>query len=133
MSSVVFKNAKIFLAGYDLSGDFNRIELSYEAESLDDTVFGANTRTHKGGLKTSRAVGSGFWQAGANAVDPALFDGVGVEDAVLMLFPDGVTEGSTSTGSGYMEKTMQARYNIGGAVGDLMPFTLEAETRGVGS
>ena len=133
MSSLVFKNAKIFLGGYDLSGDFNRIELSYEAESLDATVFGNDSRVRRGGLKTSRAAGSGLWQAGANLVDRVLFDSVGFEDAVLMLFPDGVTEGSTSTGSGYMEKTLVARYGVGGAGGDLLPVTLEAETRGAGT
>lgn len=133
MSSVVLTNAKILLAGYDLSGDFNQIALEYQAESLDATVFGNTSRVRQGGLKTSRATGAGFWQAGNNAVDPVLFDNVGVDDTVLMVFPGGITEGSTSTGSGYMQKVTTGRYGFGGAVGELLPFTIEVEGRGAGA
>mgnify|MGYP001560340394 CR=1 FL=1 len=133
MGSVAFTNAKIFFAGYDISAQFNQIALAYDAESLDETTFGNSTRTRKGGLKTSRASGGGFWEAGANKIDPILFESLALEDAVVMVFAEGVTEGSTSTGSGHMFKSTLARYNLGGAVGDLLPFTLEAEGRGAGA
>ena len=80
--------------------------------------------------------------AQARVVDPILssvaqgyknLDLVGSTDDVFMLFPAGLTEGSTSTGSGYMFKTTLARYTVGGAVGDLLPFTLDAEGRGAGA
>lgn len=131
--AIVLTNAKIFLAGYELSGDLNQISLEYAAESLDATVFGNASRVRQGGLKTSRASARGFWQAGSNAVDPVLFDTIALADAVLVAFPETITEGATSTGSGYMFKVTEARYGFGGAVGDLLPFTLEAEGRGVGA
>ena len=133
MPTNVFTNADIYLGGYRVTGDFNQIGLEYQAESLDATVFGNDTRVKKGGLKMSRVSGAGFWQAGANAVDPVFFEMVGSTDDVVMVFPNGITEGATSTGSGYMFKTTLAKYSPGGAVGDLLPFTIEAEGRGAGA
>lgn len=130
--TVVYKNANLFYAGYNLSGDLNSLALAYAAESLDATVFGNDTRVRKGGLKTASISGGGFWQAGSNAVDPVLFDSLALDDAVAMLFPEAITEGGTSTGSGYMLKVTQARYEFGGAVGDLLPFTVELAGRGAG-
>ena len=48
---------------------------------------------------------------------------------VLTLFPDGITEG-TSTLKGYAMKSVLANYNIGNAVGDMMTFDLTAESAG---
>ena len=133
MSTVVYKNAELFFGGVEVQGDFNEIALSLEAESLDATTFGNATRVHKGGLKDATLSGGGFWQAGANAIDPTLFESFDVTEQVISLYPDGITEGSTSTGSGYAFKAMTARYTLGGAVGSLLPFTVEAHGRGVGA
>lgn len=129
--AIVFSNAKVLIAGFDLSGDFNEVALEYGAESLDETTFGASSRKMKGGLKTSRVNGRGFVQHGANLVGEALFNQVGVDDVAVMLFPDGITEGATSTGSGYMFKAVETSYQHGGAVGELLAFDFAAEGRGV--
>ena len=133
MSTVVFKSAEIFLGGVEVTGDFNEVAMSLEAESLDATVFGNATRVHKGGLKDASVTGGGFWQAGANAIDPTVFESFDVTEQVISLYPDGITEGSTSTGSGYAFKAMTAKYTLGGAVGALLPFSIEAHGRGVGA
>src|SRR3989304_1664395 len=101
MAVIVFTNAKILLGGADVSGQANRVSVEYSAEALDATVFGAATRTMRGGLKVARADGAGFWQAGATGIDDALFAGVGTDDVVLTLFPEAIKEGSSSTGSGF--------------------------------
>lgn len=128
---VVFKNAEIYFGGVELTGQSNTVGMTYEAESLDATVFGASTRTRKGGLRMSTAQGEGFYSAAANDIDPTLFDGVGVADEVVSVFPDGITEGSTSTGIGFAFKVTQSRLTFGGAVGVLLPFTFAAEGRGI--
>lgn len=128
---IVFMNAKIFFHGYDLSADLNEVALEYQSESLDQTAFGDTTRTRKGGLKAARATGRGFWRAGANVVDPALFTEVGEDDRVLTLFPVAPIEGSTSTGSGYAFKVALMTYTLGGPAGALLPFDFVAEGRGV--
>ena len=128
-----FKNAKIFVGGVEVTGDFNDIALSHEAESLDATVFGNDTRVHKGGIKEASLTGGGFWQAGANAIDPTVFESFDLTEQVISVYPDGITAGSTSTGGGYAFKAMTAKYQIGGAVGVLLPFSLEAHGRGAGA
>ena len=133
MASVTFVSAKLLFGGYDVSGDFNQVELSNEAEALDATVFGNTSRVKKGGLKIASVRGAGYWQAGANAVDPVFHESLSLADAVVMLFPDGITEGSTATGAGYMFKSTLSKYSVAGSVGDHLPFTVEAEGRGVGS
>ena len=62
--SILFTNAKILLGGLDVSGQSNQVALDYSVVALDNTVFGAATRTMRGGLKDSSATGRGFWQAG---------------------------------------------------------------------
>lgn len=128
---VVFKNAEIYLGGVELTGQQNQVGMDYSVEPLDNTVFGASTRTKTGGLRDAAARGRGFYQAGSNGVDPTLFDGVGVADAVLTVFPDGITEGSTSTGVGYSFKVTQSRLTFGATIGELLPFDFEALGRGI--
>ena len=128
--SVVFTNAKILLGGLDVSGQANRVALEYSAEALDETAFGDTTRQMRGGLKVSRANGAGLWQGGSTALDQALFDDLGAA-SVLTLFPEAIKEGSTSTGSGFAFRVTHARYTLGAAVGDLMPFDFAVDGRGV--
>lgn len=129
----VLTNAKIFFGGYEFSSKFNQVALEYGAESLDATKFGDSSRVQQGGLKTSRVTGGGFWEAGVGLVDEVMFDSIGLADAVVIVFPDAITEGATSTGAGFMFKVTEARYTLGGAVGVLTPFTFEAEGRGAGA
>ena len=53
MASQIFKNCYFNVNGVDLSGNLQSLSLTYEAESLDETAFGADTRKMKGGLKTT--------------------------------------------------------------------------------
>ena len=130
--AILFTNAEIYLGGVEFTAQFNQVSLTFEAEPLDETVFGLATRKMKGGLKHSVAQGAGFFQAdGGSAVDPIMFDGVGVSDAVLSLFPEGITEGSTSTGAGYALKVVQTTFSWGETVGALLPFSFEAQGRGI--
>lgn len=132
MATVVFKDADVFYEGVDLSGQLNEVTLEYGVEILDATTFGQSTRIRKGGLTTPRASMRGFWDAdAAGQPDVELFEGVGVDDRVLTLFPDGITEGSTGAGSGFAFKVVAVSYAPGGAVGELLPFTFTADGRGI--
>jgi hypothetical protein len=130
---VVLKNARVLLDGYDLSGYFNQIELTLSADMLDKTTFTTSTdgsagRLYMGGLKHARLTGSGFWDGTPDAV---LFDRIAVSDAVVSVYPEGITEGSTGAGSGYAFKAVLAEYAPGGRVGELFAFGFAAEGRGV--
>jgi hypothetical protein len=129
MSTVIYTDAKFFLGGYNLSADHNEISLDYSSEMLDVTTMGDSTRVRAGGLDTATVNGSGFWNGGTGNADDALFGLVGEDQKVLTLFPNGITEG-TSTLKGYAMKSVLANYNIGNAVGDMMTFDLTAESAG---
>lgn len=136
----LFSNAKIFVDGFALAGDFESIELAYSAEILDETTFGDTTRIHRGGLKTADVSGSGFWSAdvttaqSADVVDRILFGIVGSDDKVITLFADGITEGSTDNDKkGYAMKGVVNEFNIGGTVGALLPFNFAMMGAGIES
>jgi hypothetical protein len=129
MATVIYTDAKFFLGGYNLSADHNEIGLDYSSEMLDVTTMGDSTRVRAGGLDTATVNGSGFWNGGTGNADDALFGLVGEDQKVLTLFPNGITEG-TSTLKGYAMKSVLANYNIGNTVGDMLTFDLTAESAG---
>ena len=128
--SVTFTNPALFYGGYSLAAQHNKVQLDYSAESLDETTFGIGYRTKKGGLRVSKLTGEGFFNAGSNAVHQVFMDSHALTNTVVMLFPEAIAEGATSTGSGYMCYATELQYTIGGKVGDLLPFTFSAEGRG---
>lgn len=130
--SIAFTNANLFVGGYELTTQHNQMGLEFSVEALDATVFGADTRTMKGGLKVAKLTGGGFFNAGVGSVHQVFMDSHALSDVVIMLFPEAIGVGATSTGSGYMMRAVELTYTHGGAVGDLHPFTVSAEGRGAG-
>ncbi len=132
--AIVLTDAKIFFGGYQLESQFNKVALDYAAEPLDETTFGASTRKMRGGLKTVRLTGGGFYQACTGNVDPVFHDSVALQDVVVTLFPEAIGEGATSTGSGYQFKAELLKWVPidGGQVGSLRAFSIEAVGRGIG-
>ncbi len=125
MANFVLTDAKVWWDGYDLSGDHNSLTLDYGAEELDETAYGDDTRVHKGGLKFVSLDGEGWWDAGADLVDPTLFGKVGSPGTALCLAAEGGDEGEIA----YMFKPMESAYNIGAAVGEILPFTTRARAQ----
>lgn len=132
MATVHYVSAVLLVDGYDLSGKVSQLDVNYGAETLDATTFGAGgTRIRKGGLLNGTVSGRGFWDSSADP-DNALFAKIGSDTTVTAIFPNGITEGSTGAGSGYAMKGVVGTYNIGGTVGELMPFEFSVESQGVG-
>jgi len=131
MSTQVLTNAQIVMGGYNLSSDFNQIALTETFDMLDATCFGQTNRIYKAGLSRIRMTGGGFVQDGSGLVGTVLYNDVGIEDEVVSVWPDTITEG-VFTGGGYAFKAVAARYTpLAGGVGELLKFTVEAESRGV--
>lgn len=132
MATVVYKNAVVMIDGYDFSADFYELALEYSAEMLDETAFGDDTRVHRGGLLTATITGAA-WADYANGIGSAanvLFDDNGTDDIVVALFPNGVTEG-TSTDKGYAMKGVLAEFSLGDQVGTLLKVSLNVQSRGL--
>lgn len=135
MATVHFRDARVLVDGFNLSGDHNSIAVEHSAEALDETSFGDTTRIHKGGLTTTDVTGAGFWNAAAGTVDRVLFDVVGTDDKIVTVFPNGITEGAiaTATGSGFSMKGVLESYNVSGDVGALLAFDMAIRGRGIES
>lgn len=123
MAVEVLTDAKVWLAEFDISGKLNAVSLQYGAEMVDDTVFGDDTRSRAGGLKTVALGVEGYFD-GAD-VDPALFGEIGVADN-----PVTVAHVSTIGNIAYLFKSIAGDYSPGGQVGDMFAFSAGAEATG---
>ncbi len=122
MATQVLKDQKIWFDGYDLTGYANALALEYAVEALDETVLGLDTRKSKGGLKTVAAGVEGFFDA---TPDAALFSRIGAADKILS-FGASATEGDAA----YAFKAMAGSYNLNGAVGEMLGYSLDASSSG---
>ena len=130
MATIIYTDAKLLLGGYNLSADHNELGLDYSADMLDVTKFGDDTRIRTGGLDEASLSGSGFWNGGKGNADDALFGLTGATKQPLVVFANGITEG-TATDKGYAFEAVIESYNIGNAVGEMLTFTLTAQSAGV--
>lgn len=80
MATQVFKNAMLVVNAVDLSASVVQLALSYQAESLDETAMGDNSRKMRGGLK-SQGVDITFNQK-YSCVDATLFPLLGCQTCV---------------------------------------------------
>lgn len=130
MSTFIYRNAIILFGATQLHGALNTFNVEFAAEMQDETTFGDDTRVNKGGLFTVGMSGSGFFDP-ALGVEEALFPDVGDDDTIVVVFPDGITEGGTTTGMGYAMKGVIENYNLGGSVGDLLGVDFAVQGRGI--
>lgn len=148
MATILFRNAFVLINGAELTAALHELNVEYGAEMLDATVFGLNTRTHKGGLLMGGISGKGFMESATDiervlfqglgggasltgAQNPAYQSGVIIEDSIITVYPDGITEGSLTTGMGFYMKGVLKTFNLGGAVGTLLTIDFAADTRGI--
>jgi len=131
MSSLVLTDAKIWVNGFDLSGDMNAVALEEGVEARDATTFGAGTRTRKGGIRGVRMSASGFFNAnGTNGSDDVLPSKITTSPNsfdVVSIGPRGATEGLEA----YTFPAQALRYGFGSEVDAMLAFSLEAEAKRV--
>jgi len=130
VTSYAFVDATTWIAGYDMTGDLNRVAMQLTADELDSTVFGlGGYRRRIAGLKNVAADFGGFWQAGSGQIDPAVFTDLAVADRVVTLAPD-----DAETTPAYMWQGGSFAYSPFGQIGAVTPFTLGYRgTNGVGA
>ena len=130
MPTILYRNALLFINGVELTGALHDLAVDYSAETLDSTVMGADTRTKAGGMFNAKVSGKGFFDS-AIGLEALMFPVIAADDAVFTIFPDGLTEGSITTGMGYGLKGVLTTLNFGGHVGILLEITFAAESRGI--
>lgn len=127
MSTQVISGAKLFVAGYNFSGQTNSLGMSHGVEELDATTIEDDTRIREGGLFTFGMSHEGFWAGGADQIDDVLFSKIGLSDEIMTMCPVDGTEGSVA----YSGLLNLASYNPGGQVGELFAFNVEGEASGL--
>lgn len=124
MASSSLKDATIYVAGYDLTGDMNAVALEYGAEMLDATTFGQTTRINKGGIRTVVMSAEGFWDAdGTDEPDDVIFSRLGTGNVPISIAPLAAAVGARA----YLFRAVHAEYTVGGSTGEMLPFSVSAE------
>jgi hypothetical protein len=126
MASQVFKNCYWNINGVDLSASVQSLQLNYEAESLDETAMGADTRKMKGGLKNVSWDITLFQNYAC--VDATLFGLIGCQTSIEMR----ACNACSSAGNPIWEQTVmvQSYPPAGGTVGDLMTVAVRLDPAG---
>jgi hypothetical protein len=121
------KNARVYLGNYDYSGDANEVGLTYEAKDLDCTSFNSGgAEEHMCGLLKFGLDLKGFVDYSAAITnDTTLYTNVGTA-----AMPVTVLTTSTEGDRGFFGNGMQANYNPGAKVGDLLAFSVKGSGSG---
>lgn len=128
MGTFAANNVTTWFSGYDMTGDLNSTALALSYDALEDTAFGDVARSRVAGLEDCQLSEAGFWQAGTVAVDPTAFAALGGVSQVASNSPDGL-----DSSVAYFYRAREFNYQTFGKIGELMPFSLTAQSaRGTG-
>lgn len=137
MAAFTLLNCTCYLHGYDLTTDLNQMNLSLSVDEQDATTFQpagtAAFRRRRAGLRDIESSYEGYFQAGADgsttdAPDNDQLTELGVVDRVVTITPQGA-----ETGPAFIYQAGRFSYEWGGAIGDLLPFSMSMNgTNGVG-
>lgn len=124
MAFQVLRDCKLYVDGYDLSGHSNKLALKHKAEMLDDTVFGASTKSRVMGLKDVELTGGGFFEANSADYksDDIINAKLAVADTLVTVCPTDGAAGEVA----FFFPAMLAEYKPGASVGELLVFEISA-------
>lgn len=127
MAKFTLQNVRLFTGAADLTTVNNRVDFNMEAESKDTTAFTATGNTwHEelSGIRTTTVDGAGQWEAGLGGlvdisrIDDSSWAGLG-SVGPLTACPATAADGSLA----YLTAFNRQSYALGGAVGDVAPWT----------
>lgn len=126
MATQVWKNPWFNVNGVMLACNVESLSLSYEAESLEATVMGSNSRIKAGGLK-SQGIDVTFFQNFA-CVDATLFGLVGCQTCIEIRACYACSAAANPVWEGTF--LLQSYPPFGGAVGDILKTAVRFESAG---
>ncbi len=128
MATMVLDDAFVSIDGNDISSNVRSVNLEYNAEEIEDTNMGDDTRTFLGGLKNWSAQIELSQDFAASALDSILFPLVGTV-VTAIIRPD---SGSVSTSNpNFTGSVLVTGYPpLGNAVGELAITTLSIRSAG---
>lgn len=131
MATFALLNCTTYADAYDFTTDLNQLSMKVEVDEKETTTFGGNGyRSRIGGLKDVSADLQGYWQSNdagtvTSAPDPAGFAALGIANKVVSISPAG-TEGT----SVFLAQLGQFTYELGDAIGEVLPFSLSMSNSG---
>lgn len=120
-----FAGYKIYIDGYDRSGDFNKVNLDYSADELDSTSIADTSKEFIAGLKNVKFDGEIFTSHGVGEAETTSSANFTVADKVISLFP--ANAGGTP---GYAFRSVQLSQSPQMVIGDIARFTISANSSG---
>ncbi len=128
MAQYVLKDCKLYVDGYDLSGDHNTLSVQHTYDEVPVKVFGKAANYSIPGLSRIAFTHEGYMQSdGSAAVDDVYSARLGAAtDAVITWCP---AAGLVSERS-YFSKGVPMDYQHGGQVGEIYAFTVTGSGRG---
>jgi hypothetical protein len=126
MSVRALTNCKLWVDGWDLSGDFNAITLNTGVREVDGQVFGFDTEKKLPGLRFAQLEGGGLFRSDVDLLDEVLFGRLGLADTVYTVVAETGAEGEAS----YSSRMMTGEYApiAAGKVGDALRFRVKGST-----
>ncbi len=129
-------DCKVYFGGYDLTGAFNKVNLSAAKVQLANGRFGDTVEPFFPGLQQIDAAVAGFFAAGAGEPDAALFPRVDTDTSEWPLTvapPSAPTTAAGAAGNvAYTIRSAQFSYKLDGQHGQSLPFDVMSRVRSGG-
>jgi hypothetical protein len=130
MAVTHLSDAFVRVNSVDLSDHVKSVDFTYEAEALDDTLMGDDTRSNLAGLKNWSCSITFAQDYAASEVDATLFSLVGAAAFPLRVRPDN-SAGASATNQNINGQAILTSYPpISGAVGDFHETTVTFASAG---
>lgn len=125
MGMFTLTSPKIYLDGFDISGDLNQHSLNESAAAVTNTTYGTGYESALPGRKGVDLSMAGYWQAGAtpDLIDHILADRIAVENSVLTVCGQTGAAGESAK----FFRAMVGSYAPGGQVGAMLAFSASAK------
>jgi len=129
MAVQALTNVYTYIDGHDFTSDQNQATLDMSGATLDVTNMGSGGWTEViGGVKSVSLSQAGFWQAGADQVDPDVWAAFNTGGQVVTM-----SLAETEAATCYMFQAKNASYQMLGTYGEAAPFSVQAVgSNGVG-
>lgn len=128
VAAFVLTNVRMFAGGADLTSRSNKVEITGSVEDKETTNYAsAGWKERIGGLGDSALSAAGMWEAGdLTKVDDQAWNAMGTVAGYTIGNNSSATAAMAAGDLAYLVKAMQAKYTLGGQVGDVAPWNTEA-------
>lgn len=121
MTAHILRDVECWFAQYRLRGQMNSCALQDAVDISEATVFGDAAKRRIAQLYNPSCGMEGYYDP--TATDKPAHDNLGVANVPLSVAPLGATVGNRA----YLMRVINGEISFGGAVGDVLPFSLSAE------